>query len=89
MNLPDDMSRALAPAENNEIWKAVLKLLEASIYSESVQAIGKEQRGEDRAWHCGRVDALMAFKDVLTESQRASARQHGHPVSSETDTFTL
>lgn len=89
MSMPEDIAKALGPAENHEIWKAVLKLLEASIYSESVQAVGKEQKGEDRAWHCGRVDALMALKDVLIDTQKACAKQQGFPVSSETDTFTL
>ena len=85
MALPDDISKALAPALKTELWDAVIKLIDASIYSESVQAVGKEQRGEDRAWHCGRVDALMTLKDVLVDTQIEAARQHGY-VSSENGT---
>lgn len=85
MSLPDDISKALAPAAKTELWTAVIKLIDASIYSESVQAVGKEQKGEDRAWHCGRVDALMALKDVLVDAQAEAARQHGY-ISSENGT---
>lgn len=81
MSLSDDIVRALASAHKTEQWKVVIKLLDASIYSETVQSVGKEQKGEDRAWHCGRVDALMAFKDVLTETQEEAARQSGHASS--------
>lgn len=85
MSLPEDVAKALAPAAKTDLWKVVIKLLDASIYSETVQSVGKEQRGEDRAWHCGRVDALMAFKDVLQETQEEAAKQHGY-VSSENGT---
>lgn len=81
MSLPNDLARALAPAEKTELWKAVIQLLEASIYSETVQSVGKDQRGEDRAWHCGRVDALMAFKDVLVDTQAEAAKQLGYSSS--------
>ena len=87
MSLPEDVARALATAEKTDVWKVVIKLLDASIYSESLQAVAKEQRGEDRAWHCGRVDALMAFKDVLTETQSEAAKQNGH-YSSENGSST-
>jgi hypothetical protein len=49
---------------NNPLWLAVHKLLDASINSEVVSAVSKETKGEDRAWHCGRADALMAFKEI-------------------------
>lgn len=81
MSLPEDISKALGPAEKTELWKAVIKLIDASIYSETVQSVGKEQRGEDRAWHCGRVDALMAFKDLLVDAQQEAAKQHGYSSS--------
>ena len=81
MSLPDDISKALAPAGKTELWAIVIRMLDASIYSESVQAVGKEQKGEDRAWHCGRVDALMAFKDVLIDTQAEAAKQHGYSSS--------
>ncbi len=81
MSLPEDVSKALAPAAKTELWAAVIKLIDASIYSESVQAVGKEQKGEDRAWHCGRVDALMALKDVLVDAQAQAAKQHGYTSS--------
>lgn len=86
--LPEDVSKALAPAAKSDVWKAVLQLLEASIYSETVQSVGKEQRGEDRAWHCGRVDALMAFKDVLTETQEQAAKEQGYSSSESGSTIT-
>ena len=87
MSIPDDISKALAPAAKTELWAVVIKMIDASIYSESVQAVGKENKGEDRAWHCGRVDALMALKDVLIDTQAEAARQHGY-VSSESGTST-
>jgi len=86
--LPEDISKALAPAAKTELWAAVMKLLEASIYSETVQSVGKEQRGEDRAWHCGRVDALMAFKDVLVETQEQAAKEKGYASSENGPTIT-
>ena len=81
MSLPEDIAKALGPANKTELWNVVIKLLDASIYSESLQAVGKEQRGEDRAWHCGRVDALMAFKDVLVDTQAEAAKQQGYSSS--------
>ena len=81
MSLPEDIVRAFGPAEKTELWAGVIKLLDASIYSETVQSVGKDQRGEDRAWHCGRVDALMAFKDVLIETQQQAAKQQGYASS--------
>lgn len=86
MSLPEDIAKALAPADKTELWKTVIKLLETSIYSETVQAVGKENKSEDRAWHCGRVDALMAFKDVLLDTQQEAAKQLGYLDSSKTDT---
>lgn len=81
MRIPEDVARALAPAENSEIWKTVIKMIDASIQSEAAQAVGREIRGEDRAWHCGRVDALMSLKDVLVETQNESAKQLGYSSS--------
>jgi hypothetical protein len=86
MQLPEDIAKALAPASKTELWTAVMKLIDTSIYTESVQAVGKEQKGEDRAWHCGRVDALMALKDLLVDTQEQAARQLGY-VSSENGTI--
>lgn len=85
MKLPEDIAKALGPAHKTELWAAVIKLLDASIYSETIQSVAKEQKGEDRAWHCGRVDALMAFKDVLTDTQNEAAKQQGY-ASSESGT---
>lgn len=85
MSLPEDLAKALGQADKSDLWKTVIKLLDASIYSESIQAVGKDQKGEDRAWHCGRVDALMAFKDVLVDTQIEAAKQTGH-YSSENGT---
>lgn len=77
--LPPEIILGLSGPENNPTWKAVLMLIDASIESETARAISLEVKGEDRAWYCGRADALNSFKDILI-----STRQEAIKASTET-----
>jgi hypothetical protein len=77
--LPQDIIHGLAFEANNPIWKSVHKLLDASIEVETDTAISREVKGEDRAWHCGRADALKAFKQVLMNTRNDVLRDIGRP----------
>ena len=75
--LPQEIIHGLSFEPNNPLWLAVHKLLDASIDSEIASAVSKESKGEDRAWHCGRADALMAFKEVLVNTRNDVLRDQG------------
>ena len=68
--LPPEIILGLSGPENNPTWKAVLMLIDASIESETARAISLDVKGEDRAWYCGRADALNSFKDVLLNTRQ-------------------
>jgi hypothetical protein len=78
--LPQQIIVGLSFDKNNELWKAVHLLLDASIESEVVNALAKENKGEDRAWHCGRADALKAFKDIIMNTRNDVLRDQGRPL---------
>ena len=75
--LPQEIIHGLSFEPKNQLWIAVHKLLDASINSEIAYATSKENKGEDRAWHCGRADALMAFKEVLVNTRNEVLRDQG------------
>ena len=80
MSLPQQIILGLSFEKNNELWKAVFLMLNASIEAETVNAISKENKGEDRAWHCGRADALNAFKEILVNTRNDVLRDQGRPA---------
>jgi len=80
MSLPQQIIVGLSFEKNNELWKAVFLMLNASIEAETVNAISKENKGEDRAWHCGRADALNAFKEILVNTRNDVLRDQGRPA---------
>ena len=79
MRYPNQIITGLSFEKNNDLWKAVHMLLDASIESEVATAISREVKGEDRAWHCGRADALNAFKDILINTRNDVLRDQGRP----------
>lgn len=78
--LPEEIILGLSGPENNPTWKAVLMLLDASIESETARAISLEVKGEDRAWYCGRADALNSFKDILLNAKEEVAKGNSPSV---------
>lgn len=78
--LPPEIILGLSGPESNPTWKAVLMLLDASIESETTRAISLEVKGEDRAWYCGRADALNAFKDILLNAKDEVAKGNSPSV---------
>ena len=78
--LPQEIIVGFSFDKNNELWKAVHMLLDASIEAETTNALSKENKGEDRAWHCGRADALNAFKDILINTRQDILRDQGRPA---------
>jgi hypothetical protein len=79
MSLPQQIIVGLSFDKSNELWKAIHIMLDASIEAETVNALSKENKGEDRAWHCGRADALNAFKDILINTRNDILRDQGRP----------
>lgn len=77
--LPQEIIVGFSFDKHNELWKAVHMLLDASIEAETSNALSKENKGEDRAWHCGRADALNAFKDILVNTRNDILRDQGRP----------
>jgi len=65
----------------NELYKAVHTLLDASIEIEVSYALSKESRGEDRAYHAGRAEALRSFKMVLQQTRTQVLAEIGRPPS--------
>jgi hypothetical protein len=79
MKLPHEIIHALSFESGNGLWLAVHKLLDASIEAEVENATTKENKGEDRAWHCGRAASLTAFKDVLIQTRNSILEEQGRP----------
>lgn len=78
--LPQQIIVGLSFDKSNELWTAVHLLLDASVESEMVNALSKENKGEDRAWHCGRTDALKAFKEILMNTRNDVLKDQGRPL---------
>lgn len=77
--LPQEIIVGFSFDKHSDLWKAVHLLLDASIDAETTAALSKENKGEDRAWHCGRADALNAFKDILVNTRNEILRDQGRP----------
>lgn len=78
--LPQEIIHGFGFEKDNPVWKATLMLLDASIESETAYALQKENRGEDRAYHCGRAEALVAFKSVMLSTREAVLKDIGRPL---------
>lgn len=78
--LPQQIIVGLSFEKSNELWKAIHLLLDASVDAEVVNALAKENKGEDRAWHCGRADALKAFKEIIINTRNDVLRDQGRPL---------
>ncbi|MGI9143203.1 MAG: hypothetical protein ACR2IJ_08430 [Fluviibacter sp.] len=78
--LPQQIIVGLSFEKSNELWKAVHLMLDASIEAETINALSKDNKGEDRAWHCGRADALNAFKQILLNTRNDVLRDQGRPA---------
>ncbi len=77
--LPQEIIVGFSFDKHSDLWKAVHMLLDASIEAETANAFSKENKGEDRAWHCGRADALSSFKDILINTRSDILRDQGRP----------
>ena len=80
MSLPQQIIVGFSFEGRNELWKSIHLLLDASIEAETASAFSKENKGEDRAWHCGRADALNAFKEILLNTRSDILRDQGRPL---------
>ncbi len=78
--LPNEILVGLSFEKDNPVWKSVHILIDASIDSENAVALSKDVKGEDRAWHCGRADALKAFKQILIDTRNAVLQDQGRPL---------
>ena len=79
MKLPNEIVRGLSFEDNDPQWVAIHMLLDASIESETADALSKENKSEDRAWHSGRASALISFKNVLLDTRDAVLVDIGRP----------
>lgn len=71
MRYPIEIVNGLSFAENDPQWKAIHMLLDASIEAETIDALSKDNKSEDRAWHSGRASSLIAFKQILMNTRDA------------------
>jgi len=76
---PQEILQGFGFEKDNPVWKATIMLLDASIEAETAYALQKDNRGEDRAYHCGRAEALNSFKDVLFNTRDAVLKDIGRP----------
>lgn len=83
MSLPPDIIQGLSFEKGNPTWKAVMTLINASIESETADALSKDSRGEDRAWHSGRASALASFKDLLINTRAIVLADQGRDPNSD------
>jgi hypothetical protein len=79
MKLPYEIIKAFSFESENDLWKSIHMLIDASIEAETGSALSKENRGEDRAWHCGRTEALRDFKDILMNTRNEVLADLGRP----------
>lgn len=79
MRYPNQIIVGLSFEKNNDLWKAIHMLLDASIESEVANAISKENKGEDRAWYAGRAESLTAFKSILIQTREEVLTDQGRP----------
>lgn len=79
MRYPNQIITGLSFEKNNDLWKAVHMLLDASIESEVATAISREVKGEDRAWFAGRAESLTAFKSILIQTREEVLADQGRP----------
>lgn len=79
MRYPNQIITGLSFEKNNELWKAIHMLLDASIESEVASAISKDNKGEDRAWYAGRAESLTAFKSILIQTREEVLADQGRP----------
>lgn len=75
--LPQEIIHGFGFDKDNPLWKATLLLIDASIESEVAYALAKENKGEDRAYHCGRAEALTSFKAVLLTTRETVLKDIG------------
>lgn len=80
MKYPNTIEIGLSFEKGNDTWKAIHMLIDASIESEVEYATSKDNKGEDRAWHCGRADALRAFKEVMIDTRNNILNDQGRPL---------
>lgn len=80
MSYPTQILVGFSFDKNNELWKAVNLLLDASIEAETAKAISIDVKGEDRAWYCGRADALSAFKEIIINTRNDVLADQGRPL---------
>jgi hypothetical protein len=78
--LPQEIIVGFSFDKHSDLWKAVHMLLDASIEAETANALSKDNKGEDRAWHCGRADAISSFKQVLLNTRNDILRDQGRPA---------
>ena len=86
--LPQEIIHGFGFEKGNPVWKATMMLLDASIESETAIALQKDNKGEDRAYHCGRAEALISFKSVLHSTRDVVLKDIGRPLDDSSENGT-
>jgi len=79
VSLPQEIISGFTFEKDNPTWKAILMLLDASIEAEAADALSKDNKGEDRAWHSGRTASLISFKDIIINTRNEVLADIGKP----------
>jgi hypothetical protein len=79
--LPEDFAIGMAVPKDNSTYSAIIKMLEESVKSETNLAIGNPiATAEQRAWQCGRADALTAFRELIANVREDALKQRDLPL---------
>lgn len=79
--LPENIALGMAVPKDNYTLSAIINILDESIKSETTVALGNSHSSsENRAWQCGRADALASFKELIVGIREDALKQRGMHV---------
>jgi hypothetical protein len=79
--VPDNIVIGMAVPKDNYTLSAIINILDESIKSETAIALGNSHSSsENRAWQCGRADALGSLKELITGIREDALKQRGMHV---------
>jgi hypothetical protein len=80
--LPENLAMGLAVPKDNATYASILSIINESLKGETALAIGPAATPEQRAWQCGRADALNTLKELIVNVREDALRQRDMPIDS-------